>query len=274
MIKDIGKQIIAVCIKIIISIVVMGFLYKVFTVWGRNSNFPQDVYSDLLAMTLVILLIFFIIPCGEIKWSNYFKEESVKSKSIYVVILPIIFAVFDNLMISITRYIPKLLGGDVIGIGSNQAINILKEFTLEFTLFNCIFPAFSEEILFRFLPYVGLGITLDYLLDLRKGFENKKTNLDFIFKALEKLKVDLFLYKKTYAVVLWITITATIFALIHGPNISNFYFYFTGGLLFGWLYLKYGLISAMLGHMLSNYLSPPILHFVTYMLSDIFKVIS
>lgn len=263
-----------VWVRKMLYMVFIIFLYIVFTIWGKEANFPESVYTSLIELLNFILIIFFIIPSdGGVKWIKYFKEESVKSKSIYVVVLPIIFAIFDNLIISITRYIPKILGGDIINIGSGQAVIILKEFTFEYTVFYCVLPAFTEEIIFRFLPYVGLGIIVDNILKVKKKFEHKKIKLEFIFKAVENLKKDLFLNKKTYAVVLWITITSTVFALAHGPNITNFYFYFTGGALFGWLYLKYGLVSAMLGHMLNNYLSPTILSLVTYILSDVIRII-
>lgn len=266
-----------ILVRLIVTLILIISLSIVVTIWGVRSNIPESIYyngiinisSVIINISSVIIVFYVIFPEIEDNWINYLKEESIKSDSIYLVTLPLIFAIVKNFVISITRFLPMLWGEGMIGIGSNQAIVQLESGTFEYTVFHCIFPAVSEELLFRFLPYIGLFVLLKYILNIKETLKSKYSirNLNVIFKPIEKLRNDLFYCKKTWAIILWITITATIFAMAHGPNISNFYLYFTGGMLYGWLYLKYGLISSILGHMLSNYLSPIILQIVIFIIS-------
>ncbi|WP_240792569.1 CPBP family glutamic-type intramembrane protease [Bacillus thuringiensis] len=46
----------------------------------------------------------------------------------------------------------------------------------------------------------------------------------------------------------WILVTNLIFALYHGPDITNFYAYFIPGIIDALLFLRLGFLSAWLAH--------------------------
>lgn len=240
----------------------------------------KEYGNDLLFLYLILFLLFLFYQSLDNKIFFYLKKEFIKSKSLYVVTLPIIMALLENIIIYISRYIPLCWGGDVIGIGLNQAIISLKMCTLEFWICNCIFPALNEEIMFRFFMYIGLFIIINNISRDNWNLKtNSKLNNNYFIMTIYKInnclsgvKNDLFIEKKSYAVIGWIIVTSTLFALAHGTNITNFYMYFIPGALFAMLYLKYGLLSSMLCHMLSNYFSPIVHHILLVILKCFFII--
>lgn len=232
------------------------------TLWGKKSGFTPSVYMGTFQWLVIFSVVIFLNRDILKAVVKSFKREFVKSSSTNIVAVPVVVAVVKNLVISFTRHIPKLLGGEIIGIGSNQAVITVNTYTLEFVLFYCISPAVFEEILFRYLPYVGLAFILNLIVKLKNALKMQRMSIEVLLYPVEKFRDDLFKHRKTYAVVIWVVLTATLFSLAHGPNITNFYVYFVGGVIYGCLYIYYGLASSMIAHMMGNYTSPVIWDFV------------
>ncbi|MBZ0312402.1 CPBP family intramembrane metalloprotease [Clostridium butyricum] len=257
-------------VKIIIAVVCycITCIIFIFILTKLEVDFKEYV-NDLEYLYIVILaFLFFNSNAEDSGIFMYLKKDFVKTKSLYVITLPIIIALLENIITDISRYIPLYWGGTIINIGSNQAIINLNTCTIEYWICFCIFPAFNEEMIFRFFMYRGLLLFLNgYNIDKLEIKDNdhfikkiaSKINR-FVCKCMNKVKNDLFIEKKDYAVIGWIIVTSTLFALAHGTDFTNFYMYFIPGTLFAMLYLKYGLLSSMLCHMLGNY-SSPIIHY-------------
>ncbi|PPV17741.1 CPBP family intramembrane glutamic endopeptidase [Clostridium butyricum] len=265
--------------KIIIAVVCycITCIIFIFILTKLGVDFKEYV-NDLEYLYIVMLVFLFLNSNAEDGGIfMYLKKDFVKSKSLYVITLPIIIALLENIITDISRYIPLYWGGTIINIGSNQAIINLNICTIEYWICFCIFPAFNEEMIFRFFMYRGLLVFLNNcILDNTeiKGddYYIKKSAfkiISFVSKCINKFKNDLFIEKKDYAVIGWIIVTSALFALGHGTDFSNFYMYFIPGTLFAMLYLKYGLLSAMLCHMMGNYFSPVIGHFIKLILENL-----
>lgn len=229
-------------------------------------DIPKLVFETLVDDIVLLFMFFLLYPSLDNSYS-LLKENFIKSTSVLAILLPIFIAIIKGFVLSFTRFIPLFFDANVIGIGSSQAIIQLPPFSLSYFFVYCLSPGVTEEIVFRFIPYIFPKIIIENLNILKAILPNK-----FILNPINKFYKDLYINKKTWAMISWLIITSTIFSLAHGPNITNFYLYFVPGAIFGCLYLKYGLISCMLCHMFGNYFSPFILQIVIYIFTNYFVI--
>ncbi|MDA1909461.1 CPBP family glutamic-type intramembrane protease [Bacillus cereus] len=75
---------------------------------------------------------------------------------------------------------------------------------------------------------------------------------------------QLFTHKNPLYIWSWILITNLGLALLHGPDISNFYAYFIPGLINALLFLRLGFLSAWLAHGIFNLSSMIILSILSF----------
>lgn len=131
----------------------------------------------------------------------------------------------------------------------------------------------SEEFLFRFLlivylPYVFLYYTFVKDPFVPKSDNKKKVVATFLFleRHANKIYYHAFQSKNKKLIVFWVIVCSFIFAIAHGPNLYSFALYFVPGVLYSYLFIRYGLLASWICHGTSNILSPYINSIFFYLL--------
>ncbi|USP55942.1 hypothetical protein J2N67_006191 (plasmid) [Bacillus thuringiensis] len=200
------------------------------------SRLSTGVEALFLLTLLLALLI--TIPKLRKNFTGYF---FLSDKMHLIIGLPILLAIGMQVTFNFARFIPTWMGGEMIGVGSGQftSSEILSEMG-ERILVSVIVP-FNEEFLFRYVPYVVI----------LWGTNSAKEHSN----VFNKLHINLFVEKNIKYVWGWILSTSFAFAMIHDPSALNFSFYFIPGIAYAFLFLRYGLFSAILAHSLYNLFS-------------------
>ncbi|WP_003542013.1 type II CAAX prenyl endopeptidase Rce1 family protein [Desulfotomaculum nigrificans] len=242
---------------IVISGLIIGFLNTKYSI-GLNKS---DI--ELFWGSTIYLVSFLVFIPG--LWKE-FKKQLITANLLKAVLIPLIFIFTVDYISYIIRYIPLIFGYQAIEVAAGQHTRNYGYLSIWSLLFKGIFPAFNEEILFRFLPYNGLLLLVSFLYHERNNISEPNTK-NIIFVLLYKffnfltilskiIYISLFKEKDTFATCLWVLGFSFLFAMAHEPNIINFYLYFIPGVIFSVSFLKYGLLSSMICHAVSNYTSP------------------
>lgn len=167
--------------------------------------------------------------------------------------LPFALNFITGCFLNFTRFIPCFFGSDkIIGIGAGQGVSNLSLYSIEDFIFNCFFVSFYEEILFKFVPLSLIILIAFIFLGLRHHkltiFRNSKRTMLYLLNKIRSNK-----FNKVN--VIFAILISIIFSLAHKPDYSNFHIYFFIGLINSLLFIKYGLASAIVGHMSYNYFS-------------------
>lgn len=246
--NKVGLQMGYIIISFLISILTMQVLtlFKLMLILDIKM-------SDVLYIGEAILIIgtiLTVIGGMDFLKDNLFREESIlKGIGIGTISgLGIMFITY------LYRIIPVFIGKRVIAIGSNQAVSTYKDFSFESLLVTSITPAILEEFVFR----VG-------------GFTICAVIFRFIFQQIRKdkkslIEINVLNLRSRYGLMALI-FTSLIFAIMHGPSILSLPIYLLPGLLFGFLYCKYGLGVSIVSHCMSNYLSSLILTLVVFLIN-------
>lgn len=168
--------------------------------------------------------------------------ENAKRAIIYGLLAGFLLQVF----VETTRYIPLLFDRDFVNIGNEQFSAEDNKIApmAAFLLVGLIGP-FNEEFIFRYLLFELIVISM------RKFIPNSGFSIYSRFSG-------------KYKYVLWtlIILISVAFALMHGPNITNFYVYFIPGLVFTYLYVRYGFLAGYLAHVAFNVVGPYVHFFI------------
>lgn len=198
---------------------------------GVMTSQGFDIYLALI-MFLMLLIGF---PSLRKDFFNHFVPAKTYSLS-YIYISICISAVLAMVM-NVIRYVPFWISGeDLIGVGSKQ-ITSFEDFSIVGRyILTVIVGPFNEEFLFRYLSYGGLFLLIKQLPDHPW------------LRWIHNISDHLFVKKTKEYVIFWVLLTSTWFSLVHGPNLLNFFFYFLSGVVYGVLFLKYGLLASWTAH--------------------------
>ncbi|MDF9596698.1 CPBP family intramembrane metalloprotease [Bacillus cereus] len=210
---------------------------------SNNKNAIESLY-----LFSVLLAGIFIFPTIR----NDFKSRFIlHKKKLYLTIgLPIIIGILMQFIVTSISFIPTLLGHEMIGIGTDQITYTTEITKAGFLFLVTVIGPFQEEIFFRYLLYAGIFLAL--------------ADLKVKFSWVEKIYNQLFTHKNPLYIWGWILITNLGFALLHGPDISNFYAYFIPGIINALLFLRLGFLSAWLAHGVFNLSSMIILSILSF----------
>ncbi|KAA0781285.1 type II CAAX prenyl endopeptidase Rce1 family protein [Bacillus sp. BPN334] len=209
---------------------------------SSNNHALESLYSFS-----VLLAGIFIFPLIR----NDFKNRFILHKNkLYLTIgLPIIIGILMQFIVTSIRFIPTLLGQDMIGIGSDQITYTSDLTKAGFLFLVSVIGPFQEEFFFRYLLYAGIFLAL-------ADFKAK-------FAWVEKVYNELFTHKNPLYIWGWILVTNLGFALLHGPDITNFYAYFIPGIIDALLFIRLGFLSAWLAHGVFNLCSMTVFSIVS-----------
>lgn len=181
------------------------------------------------------------------------KPYTIKNMFFSIVALPVALNFIVGFVINFLRYIPYFFGSNkVIDIAAGQSVSEFSPYSIQDLIFNCFFVSVYEETLFKFFPVsMVILITLCFigLRHCKLSFFRKSKRVMFLL--LDKIRTN----KYNKINVFFAIIVSIVFALSHKPDYSNFYVYFIPGLVNSLLFIKYGFVSAVVGHMSFNYLS-------------------
>ncbi|QEL82475.1 CPBP family intramembrane metalloprotease (plasmid) [Bacillus sp. JAS24-2] len=193
---------------------------------SNNNNAIDNLFS--FSVLLAVIFIFPIIR-------NDFKNRFILHKNKYLTIgFPILIGILIQFIVTSICFIPTVLGQDMIGIGSDQITYTSDLTKTGFLILVSVIGPFQEEFVFRYLFYAGIFLAL--------------ANFKVKFSLVEKIYNPLFIHKNPLYIWGWILVTNLGFALLHGPDVSNFHVYFIPGIIDALLFLRLGFLSAWLAH--------------------------
>lgn len=225
-----------------------------------NLGFSEADIDIFLMPFLLLLYFWMIFP----RLRKDFRKHFVKVKSLdRIIALPILVGILELVVVYTYYYFPVLFGGDTIPLGKDQYTGHKELSTAgEMILLGVIGP-FSEEVVFRFLlmvyiPYLFLYFTFVKEPLVTKTDKHKKIVAVFLFleRLSNKIYYQAFQAKNKKLIIPWVIVCSFLFSIAHGPNIYSFPLYFVPGLLYSYLFLRYGLLASWIGHGTSNILSP------------------
>lgn len=225
-----------------------------------NLGFSEADIDNFLLPIFMLLYFYMIFP----QLRKDFRKHFIKVKSLdRVIALPILVSILELVLVYTYYYFPVLFGGQTIPIGKGQYTGHQELSTVGEILLLGVLGPFSEEFVFRFLlivyvPYVFLYFTFVKERLVPKTDKHKKIagTLLFIERHANKIYYQAFRAKNKKLIVSWVIVCSFLFAIAHGPNIYSFAFYFVPGVIYSYLFLRYGLLASWIGHGTSNILSP------------------
>lgn len=210
--------------------------------WFRWNVNGETKLNFLFFFSLFLSLLTVYRPFRRNFLQRFIVIGNAKQAIIYGLLTGFLLQVF----VETTRYIPLLFDRDVVDIGSGQFSAEDNKIApmAAFLLVSLIGP-FNEEFIFRYLLFELIVISVRRFI----------TNSEFSIHSRLSGK-----YKYT----LWtlIILISVAFALMHGPNITNFHFYFIPGLAFTYLYVRYGFLASYLAHVAFNVVGPYVQPFI------------
>ncbi|PFM65468.1 CPBP family intramembrane metalloprotease [Bacillus cereus] len=167
-----------------------------------------------------------------------FESHFIKERKIYLIIgLPIILGFLMQAILSFVHVFCYWLTGSIIPVGSNQYISSESLSAVGEWIKVCLLSPFIEELLLRYITYIVFFWLLDKLKDK-----------SLVFRRVYDGSED----KKKKFIYVWLLVSSYIFALGHGVNIINMWFYFLPGIVYGVLFIRYGFLASWISHSIFN----------------------
>lgn len=222
--------------------IVFLFLSILFMLADHRLKFGLSSNEGLTIFIVPLCLMLSWIIVDENLRKDFVNRFLLSKKNLHLSIcIPILVSIITEFVLNLLRFVPYWLGYDVINPGKNQ-VTTLNDFTATGLLFSVsVIGPFSEEFLFRYLPYGGLSLAFAGMSKEIKWLKN-------IYDAL-------FINKNPKYIWAWIIITNIVFAMAHGPDILSFPLYFIPGIVFSLFFLRFGFLAAWISHGASNLFS-------------------
>ncbi|MEC0035205.1 CPBP family intramembrane metalloprotease [Bacillus cereus] len=223
-------------------VIVWGFMFALLFYGDKFLGFGISKLSmGVFALGIFTLPLALLITLPKLR-SNFMNYFLLSDKKHLIIGLPILLAIGMRVVFNFVDYILVWMGGDMIESGSGQFVPPSETLSaMGAVILVCVIGPFLEEVLFRYIPYTTV------LWGANRAKEHSI--------ILNKLYFNLFIEKNTKYVWGWILFTSFLFAMVHGPNILNFWVYFIPGVVLAWLFLRYGFFSALLAHSIFNFYS-------------------
>lgn len=228
-----------------------------------NEYFHLGITDDDVDIFLspFLTFLFFWIASKELRKSFYGQFIKVKAFD-RVILLPILLAIIELALAYLYVYFPVFSGNEPISLGASQYRTHTELTTAgEFLLLGVIGP-FSEEFLFRFLllfflPQMMLSVFFPKEAFVSKKNENKKLPKPYIVLSnlANRLHYRAYELKDKRIISAWVILVSFLFSMVHGPDMYSFAIYFLPGILYSFVYLKYGFLASWICHGASNSMS-------------------
>ncbi|MGN5650928.1 CPBP family glutamic-type intramembrane protease [Bacillus sp. Brlt_9] len=225
-----------------IFIVMVGFMFcfglidRIFHL-GLTSERSIEVF---LTPFIFISALIIVIPSLR---KDFVDRFLIDKENIHKAIcFPILAGIGLVFIANVVRFIPYWLGGDqIIEVGTKQVTTIEEMTDAGLLIGVSILGPFTEEFLFRYLLYGGIFVLFF------KGVSESQVS--------QKIVDHLYINKTAKYIWSWILITNIVFALMHGPNLMNFWMYLIPGMVDAWFFITYGFLASWLSHSMFNLFS-------------------
>ncbi|MDH4620192.1 CPBP family glutamic-type intramembrane protease [Brevibacillus sp. AY1] len=221
-------------------------LWTLLDVYFGLGIWEGDNYNIFLAPFLMMTYLLFIFPDMR---KDFFSRFVLTNEWHKVICYPILVATFCAFFINGIRFLPLLWGGEIVGVGSGQYVNDGTLSRLGELLMISILPTFSEELLVHYMPYGGLFLFLNMLLDDTVVGNRRKYRMH---QRIEKFMDALFVRRDKRYLLTWLILISTGFSLMHEPTAESFPLYFIVGFIDGVFFLRYGFLAAWISHGVFN----------------------
>ncbi|PFP25920.1 hypothetical protein COJ96_19410 [Bacillus sp. AFS073361] len=246
-----------------VSLFFLASILLMLTIMFLNDRFNLGISDNDIDIFLgpSIMLIYFWIVSPDLRKHFYIQFIRVKAFD-RVVLLPVLLAILVLFLLYSYFYFPALFAKEPLSVGNAQYLGHQELTTAGEILLLGIIGPFSEEFLFRFflivyLPYLALHHTfIKKPLETKKNV-NKSISKPFIFlvNVANKVYYRVFEKKDKKLISSWVILVSCFFAFVHGPDLYSFPLYFLPGILFSFVYLKYGFLASWICHGTANTLS-------------------
>ncbi len=215
------------------------FFTLIFLLFLLDSLLKLGVMTSQGFDIYLVLIIFLMLLIGLSSLRKDFLNRfaPVKTYGLSYIYISICISAVLAMVMNVIRYVPFWISGeDLIGVGSKQITSFEGFSIVGRYILTVIVGPFNEEFLFRYLSYGGLFLLIKQLPDHPW------------LRWIHNISDHLFVKKTKIYIIFWVLLTSTWFSLVHGPNLLNFFFYFFSGVVYGVLFLKYGLLSSWTAH--------------------------
>lgn len=214
-----------------------------------NFGFSKMDFENATIPLLFFLYFILLVPIIRKK----FIKNLIRTRELHLLIaIPILLVLAKLFIVYGYMYLSFLINPGVVSIGSNQYIPSEELTKLGNIVLTGIIGPFNEEVLFRFFLLYLFPYSIYFFMRNLIDKETKKSKIRLIINGLYQY---IFIKNNKQILFMWIIIVASIFSIVHGPNLWSFPLYFLGGLLYNYLFLKYGFLTAWFAHGLSNIMS-------------------
>lgn len=259
MLRFIGRILFIVILNFVILLIIIMLNSKLKL---GLSNIEMDVF---IFPFLLILNFFIVVP----SLRKSFYKQFIKVKEWHLLIaLPVLISIIALFVVYIYMYLPIFFNNHSVSIGSDQYVASVSLSSLgQFVLMGILGP-FTEEVIFRYLLlYLLPYIFLLFLYNERAIIKRIVPKSVFLYG--KNIYHNMSNTHSKVIITIWIIFISTLFSLGHGPDLWSFPVYFLGGFIYGFLFIKYGFLSAWVAHGAFNVLSP-IMNIVVLMFLDLF----
>jgi uncharacterized protein len=237
-----------------------------------NLGISEGDFQIFFMPSLTLLYFFLIFPQLRKGFSKFF----IRVKSLdRLIALPILIAIMELIFMYTLVYLPVVFDKEVIAIGKDQYVPHKELSSLGQTFLLGVIGPFNEEVFYRFILLYFLPYSFLYFNFIKNPItikDNKSKRLTKPFHFFEKIPKWLyyrgFYFQDKKLIGIWIIIVSAFFSFSHGPDVNSFAIYFLPGVLYSYLFLKYGLLSSWIAHGFGNALSPIINQIFIVMLSS------
>ncbi|PFY98359.1 CPBP family intramembrane glutamic endopeptidase [Bacillus wiedmannii] len=234
---EILKGLLIVSLYTISTILAFLLMRQVDIALGLGLSGPVGIGHLGLIIGFLVALIFFR------GFRSSFSKHFIREKKLFFVIgISVLLGIIMQLTLSFIKIFVLWLGFD-IPVGSGQYISDGRLTAAGEGFLVYLIGPFLEEAYYRYGLFMGL-LGLFVLLDFLKG---KSSLINKIYDGSER--------KKRIWICLWVLGSSVYFAVYHGVNMMNIWFYLIPGVIYGVLFLKYGFLASWISHSMFNIVS-------------------
>ncbi|EJQ32407.1 hypothetical protein IEC_05419 [Bacillus toyonensis] len=233
------------CLFIMLSYVLLGLMLRGerFLEWGLSKPGRID-YLFILSFFLGALIIFKTAR-------RCFARHFIKQRKVYLIIgWAIALGLTLQTLLSLCRGFVYWLTGSLIAVGSNQYVSVEHFSFIGERVVVFLLSPFAEELFFRYVTYTAFFWILNMIKEEFVAFRR-------VYDGSEE--------KKKKFIIVWGLVSSFLFALFHGVNVINVWFYLIPGIVYSFLFVKYGFLASWISHSVFNATSSSVRKAVVYL---------
>ncbi|PHG19476.1 CPBP family intramembrane metalloprotease [Bacillus wiedmannii] len=240
---------IKISLTIMLAVILIGLLRLTdnYLKWG----FFEAAGLQTSMVFMLIITVFTVLKPARDCFLRHFVK--VRKKHLVIAIgISIVLGIGLQIFISFVANGINVFNPNLIKPGSNQYVSAGNLSAEGEVIIAGLLGPFNEEVIYRLFMYV-------YFFSLLNACKNKFVAFNKFYDGSEE--------KERYFKILWLIMANIIFTMIHGVDITNFWVYFIPGIIYGAIFIKYGILAAWIGHSAFNVTSNSVGKIMVYLFS-------